>query len=201
MRTKYKPWAKPYIEEHLEYSLSDEEISSLDDIYLEIGCGKGEFIVDMALNNPDRLFIGVEKNVTCAGISLKKIVEKEIPNIKFLYKDGEQVIHLLKDNSVNRIYLNFSDPWPKKRHFKRRLTNVNFLNEYARILKKDGLIIFKSDNKDLFDYSIEEFKAANFNIISLNYDYDGLDEDDVQTEYEKKFRAQGISIKKVVVGK
>lgn len=201
MRTKYKPWAKPYIEEHLEYSLSDEEISSLDDIYLEIGCGKGEFIVDMALNNPDKLFIGVEKNVTCAGISLKKIVEKEIPNIKFLYKDGEQVIRLLKDNSVNRIYLNFSDPWPKKRHFKRRLTNVNFLNEYRRILKSDGLIIFKSDNKDLFDYSIEELKAANFNIISLNYDYDGLDNDDVQTEYEKKFRAQGISIKKVVVGK
>jgi len=201
MRTKYKPWAKPYIEEHLEYSLSDEEISSLDDIYLEIGCGKGEFIVDMALNNPDKLFIGVEKNVTCAGISLKKIVEKEIPNIKFLYKDGEQVICLLKDNSVNRIYLNFSDPWPKKRHFKRRLTNVNFLNEYRRILKNDGLIIFKSDNKDLFDYSIEELKAANFNIISLNYDYDGLDNDDVQTEYEKKFRAQGISIKKVVVGK
>ena len=201
MRTKYKPWAKPYIEEHLEYSLSDEEISSLDDIYLEIGCGKGEFIVDMALNNPDKLFIGVEKNVTCAGISLKKIVEKEIPNIKFLYKDGEQVIRVLKDNSVNRIYLNFSDPWPKKRHFKRRLTNVNFLNEYRRILKSDGLIIFKSDNKDLFDYSIEELKAANFNIISLNYDYDGLDNDDVQTEYEKKFRAQGISIKKVVVGK
>lgn len=201
MRTKYKPWAKPYIEAHLEYSLSDEEISTLDDIYLEIGCGKGEFIVDMALNNPDKHFIGVEKNVTCAGISLKKIVEKEIPNIKFLYKDGEQVIRLLKDNSVNRIYLNFSDPWPKKRHFKRRLTNVNFLNEYRRILKKDGLIIFKSDNKDLFDYSIEEFKAANFNIISLNYDYDGQDKDDVQTEYEKKFRAQGISIKKVVVGK
>ncbi len=200
MRTKYKPWAKPYIEAHPEYSLSDEEISHLDDFYLEIGCGKGDFIVDMALKNPSRQYLGIEKNVTCAGISLKKIVENEIPNIRFLYRDGEEVIRLLKDKSVNRIYLNFSDPWPKKRHFKRRLTNVNFLNEYRRILKKDGLIIFKSDNSDLFAYSVEEFANANFKIISIDENYNGLDIDDAQTEYEQKFRAQGVAIKKVVVG-
>ena len=85
MRTKYKPWALPYIESHLDYSLSDEEISSLDDFYLEIGSGKGDFILKMCQKFPERKFVGVEKNVTCAGIALKKLVEAEIENVKFLY--------------------------------------------------------------------------------------------------------------------
>ena len=138
MRTKNKPWAKPYLEEHSDYSLSDEDLSSLDNFYLEIGSGKGDFIVQMAEKFPDRYFLGIEKNFTCAAISLKKIVTKELKNVKFLCKDATEITKLFKDHSVNIIYLNFSDPWPKKRHAKRRLTSVSFLDEYKRVLRVMG---------------------------------------------------------------
>ena len=199
MRTKYKAWAKPYIDEHLSYSLTDEQIASLDDFYLEIGSGKGEFILKMCQKFPNRQFLGVEKNVTCAGIALKKLVENEIPNVKFLYRDGFEVIKLIKDHSVNILYLNFSDPWPKKRHYKRRLTYSNFLLEYKRILKKGGYIIFKTDNSDLYAYSLESFFEAGLKVISIDENYDGLDPDDVPTEYEEFFRNEGTPIKRVVI--
>ncbi len=199
MRTKFKAWTVPYIEEHPEYSLSDEQISELDDFYLEIGCGKGDFILNMALKYPTRKFLGVEKNVTCAGISLKKLVEHEIQNVSFLYRDGFDVVKLIKTGSVNTLYLNFSDPWPKKRHSKRRLTYSNFLSEYKRILKKDGLIIFKTDNLDLFSFSLESFNEAGLKVVSVNDNYDGLDRDDCPTEYEIRKRNEGFSIKRVVL--
>lgn len=198
MRTKNKPWAKPYLEEHSDYSLSDEDLSSLDNFYLEIGSGKGDFIVQMAEKFPNRYFLGIEKNFTCAAISLKKIVTKELKNVKFLCKDATEIMKLFKDRSVNIIYLNFSDPWPKKRHAKRRLTSVSFLDEYKRVLKSDGKIIFKTDNTEMFDYSLEMFKSAGFNIPFYTYDYQ-LDSDDALTEYENKFRLAGVAIKKVVV--
>ena len=200
MRTKFKPWAKPYIDEHQEYSLTDEEISSLDDFYLEIGSGKGDFIVKMAEKFPERFFLGVEKNVTCAGISLKKIVEKELKNVKFLFRDGAEVIRLLKSHSVKKIYLNFSDPWPKKRHSKRRLTSVSFLEEYKRILKKDGVLVFKTDDEDLFKFSLEMFEEAGLKVISSTFDYDGLDNDDTETEYQTKAINKGLTIKRAVIG-
>ncbi len=200
MRTKFKAWTKPYIEEHLEYSLTDEEISSLDDFYLEIGSGKGDFIIQMSEKYPDRLFLGIEKNVTCAGITLKKIVEKELKNVKFLFKDGAEVIRLLKDHSVNKIYLNFSDPWPKKRHSKRRLTSDSFLEEYKRILKPRGNLVFKTDDIDLFNYSIEMFNEAGFKVINSTFDYDGSDVDDAITEYQTKAVNKGITIKRVILG-
>lgn len=200
MRTKFKAWTIPYLEEHQEYSLTDEDLSSLDDFYLEIGSGKGDFIIQMAEKYPHRLYLGVEKNVTCAGITLKKIVEKELNNVKFLFRDGAEVIRLLKDHSVNKIYLNFSDPWPKKRHSKRRLTSISFLEEYKRILKSDGQLIFKTDDLDLFDFSLEMFSEAGFKKINVTYDYDALDEDDAVTEYQTKAITKGISIKRAVLG-
>ena len=200
MRTKFKAWTVPYLEELQEYSLTDEEISSLDDLYLEIGSGKGDFIIQMAEKYPQRLYLGVEKNVTCAGITLKKIVEKELKNVKFLFRDGAEVIRLLKDHSVNKIYLNFSDPWPKKRHSKRRLTSISFLQEYKRILKKDGQLIFKTDDLDLFNFSLEMFSEAGFKVIIYTYEYDGLDNEDAVSEYQIKAALKGISIKRVVLG-
>lgn len=200
MRTKFKAWAKPYIDEHQEYSLTDEEISLLDDFYLEIGSGKGDFIIQMSEKFPDRLFLGVEKNVTCAGITLKKIVEKEPQNVKFLFKDGAEVVRFIKSHSINKIYLNFSDPWPKKRHSKRRLTSVNFLEEYKRILKPNGNLVFKTDDIDLFTFSLEMFAEAGFKVISSTYDYDGSDNDDAVTEYQIKAVNKGVSIKRVVLG-
>ena len=201
MRTKFKAWAEPFLNEHQEYSLTDEEIAQLDNFQLEIGSGKGEFLLRMANKFPNEFFVGVEKNVTCAGISCKKLVENEVGNAKLLYRDGQDVVRIIKDNSVKNILLNFSDPWPKKRHHKRRLTSVNFLNEYRRILKDDGLLIFKTDNIDLFEYSIEMFKEANFNIISVDNNYDGLEFFDAQTEYEEFFRNEGTPIHRLVVKK
>lgn len=201
MRTHYKAWAKPFIDEHPEYSLSDEEIAKLNDFVLEIGSGKGEFLLQMSKKFPTLYFVGVEKNVTCAGISMKKLVEAEASNAKLLFRDGQEIVKLLSDNSVKTIFLNFSDPWPKKRHYKRRLTSVSFLNEYRRILKDDGVLIFKTDNPDLFAYSVEMFKENNFNIISITDDYDGLDEFDSQTEYEEFFRNEGTPIHRLKVSK
>lgn len=201
MRTKFKAWAEPFIKEHPEYSFTDLEISKLEDFYLEIGSGKGEFLLKMANRFPDKFFLGVEKNVTCAGITMKKLVEAEVTNAKLLFKDGQEVVKLIKDESVKTIFLNFSDPWPKKRHYKRRLTSSSFLQEYKRILAKDGRIIFKTDNVDLFNYSIEMFETNNFKLVKVDNNYDGSDSFDEQTEYETNFRNKGVAINRLIVGK
>ena len=201
MRTKFKAWAEPFINEHPEYSLTDLEISKLDDFYLEIGSGKGGFLLNMALHHPECTFIGVEKNVTCAGITTKKLVENEISNAKLLFKDGQEVVKLIRDKSVKILFLNFSDPWPKKRHYKRRLTSDNFLNDYRRILKDDGEIRLKTDNDDLFQYSIEQFSNANFQVVKIEEDYQNIDSFDEITEYEKSFRDKGQAIHRLIIKK
>lgn len=199
MRTKFKPWAEPYILEHKEVSLTEEEISKLNDFNLEIGSGKGEFLLLMAEKFPKEFFLGVEKNVTCSGFACKKLVENEINNAKLVWNDVVNIFPLIKDKSVKHIFLNFSDPWPKKRHFKRRLTSEKFLLEYKRILTKDGQLIFKTDNLDLFNYSLELFKENGFKIIELTNDYLGEDNYDAKTEYEAFFNNEGTKINRVKV--
>ena len=201
MRTKYKPWAKPYVEAHPEVSPNDDELANLSGICLEIGSGKGDFIVSMARKYPDLCFVGIEKNVTCAGFSVKKIVESELTNIKFIWNDAVNITPKLKNGSVKYIFLNFSDPWPKKRHHKRRLTSDTFLQEYRRILSKDGKLIFKTDDTDLFAFSIETLENNSFEIISKTDNYLGEDEFDACTEYEAWFNERNIPIHRVVVKK
>ena len=201
MRTKYKPWAAPYIESHQEVVLQEEEIGKLDNFYLEIGSGKGDFILQMSNKNPDLYFVGVERNTTCAGFLCKKVVENEVKNAKIVVGDAALFTPKLKDKSVNIIFLNFSDPWPKRRHYKRRLTSASFLKEYRRILKDDGKIIFKTDNTDLFAFSIETFSNAGYNIVSTTDNYLGDDEFDACTEYEAWFRERDIPIHRMVVTK
>ena len=201
MRTKFKAWAEPYIKEHPEIALSDEELNKLDGFCLEIGSGKGDFLVQMATKFPDLNFLGVERNVTCAGFSARKIVESKLTNVKFLWSDIANVTPKLKDESVSYIFLNFSDPWPKRRHLKRRLTSDLFLKEYKRILKKDGKLIFKTDNTELFNFSIETLENNNFNIISKTDTYMGEDDFDACTEYEAWFRNENTPIHRMVVMK
>ncbi len=200
MRTKFKAWAEPYLIEHLEISYSQEQIENLSDFYLEIGSGKGDFLLKMAAKFPNLLFVGIEKNVTCAGISAKKLVEGE-SKAKIIWADAIDVLPLLKNESVNTIFLNFSDPWPKKRHHKRRLTSDLFLKEYLRVLKKDGRLIFKTDNIDLFNDSLEMFEQTPFKLISKTNNYDGNDEFDASTEYETNFRDKGTPINRVIYQK
>ena len=201
MRTKYKPWAKPYIEEHTEVMCAFDAINNFENYYLEIGSGKGQFLVNMAKNHPDTFFIGMERNVTCAGFTAKKLVEGEVANAKLVYADAGQVLPSINAESVEGIFLNFSDPWPKKRHAKRRLTSDSFLGQYYRILKRGGKLIFKTDNYDLFTYSLEILENSTFKLVEANYSYDGKDPFDEITEYEASFRELGQPIYRLILEK
>ena len=201
MRTKYKPWAKPYIEEHVEVMCPFDKLNDYPDYYLEIGSGKGQFLSEMAKKYPHLTFIGVEMNVTCAGFTAKKLVENEISNAKLINANAAVITPTIKDNSVDGIFLNFSDPWPKKRHTKRRLTSESFLKEYYRILKKGAKLIFKTDNYDLFTYSLEVIANSEFKLLEANYSYDGKDDFDACTEYERNFRELGQPIYRLILEK
>ena len=201
MRARFKPWAEPYIKDHPEVVLTDLEASTLDNLYLEIGSGKGDFLIKMSQENPELFFVGVEKSVSCSGFIAKKLVESEVKNAKLVWGDATIFTPKLKDKSVMILFLNFSDPWPKKRHTRRRLTSETFLDEYRRILKDDGKIIFKTDNEDLFNYSIETFENAGYKIISRTDNYLGDDSFDACTEYEARFRKENKPIHRMVVTK
>ena len=201
MRTKFKAWAEPFINEHPEVMCPFDKLNDEGSYYLEIGSGKGQFLLDMALKFPKLKFIGVEKNVTCAGFTAKKLVENQISNAKLVFADAQQMTPSIKDGSVEGIFLNFSDPWPKKRHTKRRLTSELFLKEYYRILKKGAKLIFKTDNYDLFTYSLEIIQSSDFKLVEANYSYDGKDHFDATTEYEANFRSQNMPIYRLILEK
>lgn len=201
MRTKYKAWTKPYLDEHLEVEIAFDDLKNYKDFNLEIGSGKGQFILDMAKKFPDLFFIGIEKNMTCAGFTAKKLVDNEITNAKIIHEDAEQVLDLVSDGAVKNLFLNFSDPWPKKKHHKRRLTSSMFLDKYFRVLSADGRIIMKTDNVDLFEFTKELVADSKFKIVSVDENYDGLDEFDTCTEYEKSFRDENVPIHRMILEK
>lgn len=206
MRMKNKKWSIPFLNEHKEIALYEvsydnellKDFINHQPLYLEIGTGKGDFILNMAKNNPDAHFIGIEKSITCLAITAKKIVNEDIKNVLLIADDVNKVFAYLPQGSIDKLFLNFSDPWPKKRHEKRRLTYKTFLDEYKKILKSNGEIIMKTDNIDLFNYSIESFTSNGFILEHVNFDYDGLDTNDVMTEYERFFRDEGTKINKLV---
>lgn len=204
MRTKFKPWAVSYLKEHQEIILDDIEKHQnffAKEIYIEIGSGKGDFILGMSRLYPDINFIAIEKVESVAGVMAKKIVDNDIKNVLIYPGDIVDLFSSLKDKSIGKIFLNFSDPWPKKKHAKRRLTFIKFLNEYYRLLKDDGELIFKSDNDGLYEFSLEEIKLSKFNLIDYTYDYIFDDRCDAMSEYEKKFREKGQKIHRFVLKK
>ena len=163
-------------------------------LHIEIGMGKGNFILNMALKYPEINFIGIEKYSSVASVAIKKIMEYDLPNLKVIISDVINLEDLLK-NKVDVIYLNFSDPWPKARHEKRRLTSENFLKLYDKLFKNKNVIIQKTDNDDLFDYSVESIKNYGYLIEEISYDLHKTDIPNIMTEYEEKFSNQGITIK------
>ena len=159
-------------------------------IELEIGCGKGKFIYEKAQNNKELNFIGVEKFDSVIVRALEKVMIEPLENLRLLRFDALEISDVFKDNEIQNIYLNFSDPWPKKRQAKRRLTSPNFLNNYLKILKPSGRIYLKTDNYGLFEYSMMMLNENdNFVIEEIMLDmYKNLPEDNVQTEFEIRFR-------------
>ncbi len=163
-------------------------------ICLEIGMGKGQFILNMALLNPDINFIGVEKFSSVASVAIKKINKYKPNNLKILIADIASVDKLL-DKKIDTIYLNFSDPWPKDRHAKRRLTSSNYLKVYDKLFIKNAHIIQKTDNDNLFSYSLDEYKNYGYTINKISYDLHKENIPNIMTEYEERFSKQGIKIK------
>ena len=205
MRYKYRQWAVDYLDLHPEVVL--EQIDFSDSFFnekplgVEIGSGKGDFIIAIAKKYPDHNFLAVERVRTVAGMMAKKIVEEGINNVKVFPNDINIIFEEIKDESLFEIYLNFVDPWPKKRHEKRRLTFIDKLNQYYRILKKGGMLKFKSDNDGLFEYTKEVIENTKFKVLEINEKYDFDEANDAMSEYERKFRDLGQNIHRIIATK
>lgn len=171
-------------------------------IRIEIGMGKGQFIHALAKLHPEINYVGIEKYSSVLLRAIQKMEEEELPNLKFVRMDAEDILKVFGPGEVDRIYLNFSDPWPKDRHAKRRLPSEAFLRRYDVILKKDGQLEFKTDNRPLFDFAVEELKPAGWKAEVITYDLhadEKLMEGNVMTEYEEKFSSMGNLICKYII--
>ena len=171
-------------------------------IHIEVGMGKGRFITRLAADNPDINYIGIEKYSSVLIRALEKAEKDPLPNLRFIRMDAEDIETVFTGKEVEKIYLNFSDPWPKDRHAKRRLTSGRFLARFANILSDSGTIEFKTDNRDLFDFSLEEVEPAGWKVLASTYDLHNdpkMCEGNIMTEYEEKFSSAGNAICKYVI--
>ena len=169
-------------------------------IHIEVGMGKGQFIIEMAKRNPEINYIGIEKYSSVLVRAVEKLEDFEQDNLRLIRMDAENIEEVFDKDEVDRIYLNFSDPWPKDRHAKRRLTSTRFLERYNNILTPEGRVMFKTDNKDLFDFSLEQVEEAGWILENHTYDlhHSEYNEGNVMTEYEEKFSAKGNTICRLV---
>ncbi|MDD3218250.1 MAG: tRNA (guanosine(46)-N7)-methyltransferase TrmB [Lachnospiraceae bacterium] len=173
-------------------------------VHIEVGMGKGRFIMDMARLNPDINYVGIERydSVLLRAVQKRETYNmEEIPNLRFICMDARELAEVFEKGEVGKIYLNFSDPWPKDRHAKRRLTSRQFLACYDQILALDGTVEFKTDNRTLFDFSLEEIPEAGWVLVDSTFDLhhdERLNEGNVMTEYEEKFSTMGNPIHKLI---
>ncbi|MDT2755799.1 tRNA (guanosine(46)-N7)-methyltransferase TrmB [Enterococcus asini] len=175
-----------------------ERFGNNQPIHIEIGMGKGSFITGMAKAHPEINYIGVEMQVSVVSHALDKVLEENLQNVQLLHVDGSALTEYFADSEVDQIYLNFSDPWPKKRHEKRRLTSKPFLTVDEAILKPAGEIHFKTDNQGLFEYSLASFSQYGMTLKKVWLDLHHSDfEGNIMTEYEAKFSAKGQRIYRV----
>ena len=198
MRLRRKPWVDEAIKEFVDFVFvkNDERIFDMrgrweQPLMAELGAGKGDFLLRCAAQNPAVNFVGLELQQDVLYMAAKKIAAENLPNVRLAVFDINRIEEIFAPGEVSRFYLNFSDPWPKLRHAKRRLTHRNFLQKYRRLLKKDGEIFFKTDNRPLFEFSLAEFAAENLTTRLVDFD---APPDDTPTEYEQKFRAKGNKI-------
>ncbi|EHY92740.1 putative methyltransferase [Staphylococcus saprophyticus subsp. saprophyticus KACC 16562] len=200
---RYKPWAEDYLKKEPNIVDIDgshagrisEWFDNDQPIYIEVGSGMGQFITTLAAKHPEINFISMEREKSVMIKVLDKVIEQGLTNIKLICNDAIELNDYFKDGEVSRLYLNFSDPWPKKRHTKRRLTYQTYLALYKQVLKDDGEIHFKTDNRGLFAYSLESMSQFGmyFTKINLNL-HEEDDEENIETEYERKFSDKGSRI-------
>mgnify|MGYP001216069507 FL=1 len=204
MRVRNKPWAKEYIEQNSDITVLNpfhykgkwnEVFGNDHPLHLEIGTGKGQFISQMARKNPEINFIGIEQQESVIVTAIDKAKEAQVNNLRLININAEQLLNIFSEKEIDTIYLNFSDPWPKKKHEKRRLTHHDFLELYKQIITYDGKLILKTDNQGLFEYSLVSFSKFNMKLLDVTLDLHALnDQNNVMTEYEEKFSKKGQPI-------
>ena len=216
MRIRFKPWARPELEASNFYRDNPEELKNKwinefknfnNPIYLELGCGKGQFISQLAVQNPDINYIAIDLVDAMLGLAKRNVEQvyqeqnKEIDNVLLTRFDIERITLILgKKDNIKRIYINFCNPWPKGKHRKKRLTHTKQLEKYKTFLAQDGEIYFKTDDDDLFNASLGYFEETGFTILKRTYDLhaEPIWEDNIETEHEKMFCEQGIKIKALI---
>ena len=213
MRLRRKPWVDEAIHNFDSFVFSkDMEIGEEKKgqwaeifgrqapIHVELGTGKGDFLSQLAERNPEVNYIGIEMQQDVLYSAAKKIAALELPNVRLLVFDINKIEDIFAPGEVDRFYINFCDPWPKKRHAKRRLTHVGFLEKYRALLKKGGTIHFKTDNRPLFDFSLEQFEEAHLEVRDVSFDLHAENRpDNIMTEYERKFSGFGEKINRCEV--
>lgn len=210
MRLRHKPWADDFMREHdeivvqqpFEWKGSWKNLFQKPDnpLHLEIGSGKGQFITGMSQQHSDINFIGIERVKSVIVGALRKVLDGETANVRLVNEDAEDLRSLFDSNEVDHIYLNFSDPWPKNKHEKRRLTYHSFLEQYKDVLVPEGKITLKTDNRGLFEYSLVSFSEFGMRIEEVSVDlHQEEDPLNVPTEYEEKFSEKGQPIYKCQV--
>ena len=210
MRLKNVPGSREAIEESV-YAITEPEqykgrwqelFERQAPLHVEIGMGKGQFLTTLAARNPEINYIGIEKYSSVLVRAVQKQDELQLPNIRFVRMDAEGVGDVFAPDEVDKIYLNFSDPWPKDRHAKRRLTSKEFLGRYEGILKDGGVVEFKTDKQDLFTFSLESVEEAGWKLLASTRDLHNhaeMNEGNVMTEYEERFSQKGNPICKMII--
>ena len=218
MRIRFKPWARPeleaskfYIDNPEDYKGKWKEVFKNDNpIRLELGCGKGSFMANLAVKNPDVNYIAIDVVDAMLGLAKRNIEEKykeekrEVNNVYLTRFDIERILLIMNENdNIDRIYINFCNPWPRGKHRKKRLTHTRQLEKYKTFLKENGEIYFKTDDDGLFTDSLGYLQESGFKIIKKTYDLENEKDfwDNIQTEHEKMFMEQGIKIKAVIAQK
>lgn len=188
-----RKWVSSFLENEKEYLIEDfKQLDTDKPVYIEIGMGMGDFITESATLNPDVFYVGLERVEMCVARAIKKAQDAGLTNFKVMLENAENLVEVCGENSVDLIYLHFSDPWPKSRYHKRRLTYMTFLEKYAQVLKKDGILIVKTDNEPFYDDSLTYFEQSKFEMLdsSRNYYVEG----EPMTGYQAKFVAEGKPI-------
>ena len=202
MRGRSKPWAAPYLSAHPERVYpevpANEPFLSEHPVFLEIGMGKGDFLIGMSAKRPGH-YLGLERDPSVLATAAKKIEGLDIENIRLICGDFDDLFEGLNAYRFDVIYLNFSDPWPKKRHAKRRLTEAHRLARIASLLAEGGHIAFKTDNPVLYEFTLEQIPLANLSVVASQSPYEFDEREDAMSEYEARFRGEGKLIHRLII--